>query len=80
MRVFWLKIKCPKSATRLLNRLCVKRQGLDLSEKVLWVSVAQMAALLLASKVGGKKNSATQPGSSYQVRVPFDLTVAVYTY
>ena len=27
MRVFWLEIRCLKSATRLLNRVCVKRQG-----------------------------------------------------
>ena len=64
MRVFWLEIKCLKSATILLNRICVGRQGLDLSKEVLWVSVSQRAAELPASKVGGlEKNSATQPGS-----------------
>ena len=64
MRVFWLEIKCLKSATRLLNRVCVGQQGLDLSKEVLWVSVCQRAAKLPAGKVGGlKKNSAMRPGS-----------------
>ena len=31
--------KCLKSPTRLLNRVCVGRRGLDLSKEVLWVSV-----------------------------------------
>ena len=37
--VFLLEIKCLKSATRLLNRVCVRRQGLDLSKEVLRISV-----------------------------------------
>ena len=56
--------KCLKSPTRLLNRVCVGRRGLDLSKEVLWVSVCQRAAKLPAGKVGGlKKNSAMRPGS-----------------
>ena len=42
--VFWLEIKCLKSATRLLNRVCVEQQGLDLSKEVLWVSWCQRTA------------------------------------
>ena len=62
--VFWLEMKCLKSATRLLNRVCVGRRGLDLSKEVLWVSVCQRAAELPAGKVGGlKKNTATRPDS-----------------
>ena len=62
--VCWLEIKCLKSATRLLNRVCVGRWGLDLSKEVLWVSVGQRAAKLPAGKVGSlKRNSATWPGS-----------------
>ena len=55
MRVFWLGIKCLKSATRLLNRVCVGRQGLDLSKEVLRVSVDQLVAKLQAVKVKGLK-------------------------
>ena len=43
-----------KSAARLLNRICVEWQGLDLSKEVLWVSVCQRAAELQAVKVGGQ--------------------------
>ena len=69
--VFWLKIKCLKSATRLLNRVCVGRRGLDLSKEVLWVSVCQRAAKLPAGKVGGlKKNSAMRPGAGESVSNP----------
>ena len=35
--------------------------GLDLSKKVLWVSVGQRVADLQAVKVGGHQNSANQP-------------------
>ena len=49
--VFWLEIKCLKSATRLLNRVCVGRRGLDLSKEVLWISVCQRAAELPAAKL-----------------------------
>ena len=45
-------IKCIKSAARLLNRVCVNKEGLDLSEEVLWVSVGQRAVKLEAVKVG----------------------------
>ena len=62
--VFCLEIKCLKSATRLLNRVCVSRRGLDCSKEVLWVSLCQKAAKLPAGKVGGlKKDSATWLGS-----------------
>ena len=71
MRVFSLEIKCLKSASRLLNRVCVGRQGLDLSKEVLWVSVCQRAAKLPAGKVGGlKKNSAMRPGAGESVSNP----------
>ena len=69
--VFWLEMKCLKSAARLLNRVCVGRQGLDLSKEVLWVSVRQKAAKLPAGKVGGlKKNSAMRPGAGESVSNP----------
>ena len=69
--VFWLEIKCLKSASRLLNRVWFERQGLDLSKEVLWVSVCQRAAKLPAGKVGGlKKNSAMWPGAGESVSNP----------
>ena len=46
-----MEMKYSKSATRLLNRDCVGRQGLDLSKEVLWVSVCQRAAKLPAGKL-----------------------------
>ena len=46
-------MKCIKSAARLLNIDCVNKGDLDLSKKVLWVSVGQLAAKLQAVKVGG---------------------------
>ena len=55
MRSFWTEMKYSKSATRLLNRNCVNKGGLDLSKEVLWVSVGQRAAELWAVKVGGQK-------------------------
>ena len=55
MRSLWMKIEYIKSAARLLNKDWVNKRGLDLSEKVLWVSVGQGAADLWAVKVGGKK-------------------------
>ena len=45
-----MELKYIKSASRLLNRDCVNKGGLDLSKEVLWVSVE-----LLAIKVGGLK-------------------------
>ena len=66
-----MEIKFPKSATRLLNRVCEGRQGLDLSKEVLWVSVDQMAAELPAGKVGGlKKNPAMRPSVGKSVSNP----------
>ena len=44
-----------KSPARFLNRDYVNKRGLDLSKKVLWVSVGQRAADLRAIKVGGQK-------------------------
>ena len=55
MRVLWMEIKYIKSASRLLNRAWVNKGGLDLSKEVLWVSVGQRAAELLAIKIGGQK-------------------------
>ena len=64
----WMDIKYLKSATRLLNRVCGLRRGLDLSKEVLWVSVCQRAVKLPAGKVGGlKKNSAMRPGAGESV-------------
>ena len=48
-------IKKVKSPSRLLNRDCVNKKGLDLSKEVLWISVGQRAADLRAVKVGGQK-------------------------
>ena len=55
MRSLWMEMKYIKSAARLLNRDWVNKGGLDLSKKVLWVSVGQRAADLRAVKVGGQK-------------------------
>ena len=48
-------MKCIKSASRLLDRDCVNKEGLDLSKEVLLVSVGQGAAELQVVKVGGQK-------------------------
>ena len=53
MRSLWMEIKYIISTVRLLNRVWVNKGGLDLSKKVLWVSVGQRAADLRAVKVGG---------------------------
>ena len=58
-----MEIKYIKSDARVLNRIFVNKQGLDLLKNVLWVSVGQGAADLWAVKVGGQKNSADRPGS-----------------
>ena len=50
-----MKIKCIKSAARLLNKDCINKRCLDLSIEVLQVSVDQRAAVLQAVKVGGQK-------------------------
>ena len=39
MRSLWMEIKYIKSTVRLLDRVWVNKGGLDLSKKVLWVSV-----------------------------------------
>ena len=44
-----------KCASRLLDRNCVNKGGLDLSKEVLWVSVGQRAAEIRAVKVGGQR-------------------------
>ena len=48
-------MKYVKSAARLLDRNCVNKGGLDLSEEVLWVSLGQRAAEIRAVKVGGQR-------------------------
>ena len=48
-------IKYIKSATKVLNRDCVNKGGLDLSKEVLWVSVGQRAADLRAVKDEGQQ-------------------------
>ena len=59
-----MEIKYIKSATRILDRDWVNKEGLDLSKEVLQASVGQKAAVLQAVKVGGqKKNSADQPSA-----------------
>ena len=55
MRVLWTEIKYIKSASRLLDRAWVNKEGLDLSKEVLWVSVGQRAAEPPAIKVRGQK-------------------------
>ena len=50
-----MEVKSLKSITKLLNRICVGQQGLDLSKEILWVSVSQRAAELPAGKVGSLK-------------------------
>ena len=53
-----MHLKCCYS----LKQKCVNKRGLDLSKKVLWVSVDQRAADLRAVKFGGhKKISADRP-------------------
>ena len=60
-----MEIKYIRSAGKVLNRNCVNKGDLDLSKDVLWVSVGQRAAELLAVKVGGvKKKSAARPASN----------------
>ena len=55
MRSLWMEIKYVKCAAKLLNRDWINKRGLDLSKKVLWVSVGERAANLRAVKVGGQK-------------------------
>ena len=64
-----MEIKYIKSATRVLNRDCVNKGGLDLSKNILWVSVGLVAADLRAVKVGGlKKIRPFGPARATQVR------------
>ena len=79
MRSHWMEIKYIWNDARLLNRDWVNKGGLDLSKEVLWVSVGQRAAVLLAVKVRGEKKSADQPragqvGSNRGDRQRFYLT------
>ena len=55
MKVFYKETNYHKRATRLLNRHCVNKSGLDLCKEVLQVSVSQRVAELPAFKVGGQK-------------------------
>ena len=55
MRSLWMEIEYIISTVRLLDRVWVNKGGLDLSKKVLWVSVGQRAADLRAVKVGGQQ-------------------------
>ena len=50
-----MRIRYNKSAARLLNRNWVNKKGLDLFKEVLWVSVRQWVAELLAVRVEGQK-------------------------
>ena len=56
-----MKIKCIKSAARLLDKDSVNKGGLDISKEVLWVSVGQRAAVLQAVKVGSQKKFCRSP-------------------
>ena len=54
-----MEIRYFKCVSKLLDRNCVTKEGLDFSKEVLWVSVGQRAAELAAVKVESlKKNSA----------------------
>ena len=65
MRVSEMGIKHLESATRLLDRDYVNRWALDLSKKILWVSVGQEETELPAIKFRGfKKHSAAGPSAS----------------
>ena len=44
-----------KSCAKHLDRDSVNKRGSDLSKEVLWVSLDQRAAELLAVKIGGQK-------------------------
>ena len=50
-----MEMKYIKSASRLLNRDCVNKRGLNLSKEVLWVSIGQRVGELSVIKVGGSK-------------------------
>ena len=50
-----MEIKCIKSAARLLDKDCINKRGLGFSKEVLWISVGQRAAELLAVKIGGQQ-------------------------
>ena len=63
MRVLWTEKRYNKESDRLLDRYCVNKGGLDIYKEVLWVSVDQRTAELLAIKVWGwKKNFVHQLG------------------
>ena len=75
-----MEMKYIKSASRVLNRDCVNKGGLDLSKNVLWVSVGQRAADLQAVKVGGHQKilpislCTGKAGSNRAARQNFFLT------
>ena len=50
-----MEIEYIKSAAKVLNKDYINRRGLDLFKNILWVSIDQEAADLLAVKVGGQK-------------------------
>ena len=50
-----MDIKHIKSTARVVDRDFVNKGGLDLSKKVLWVSVGQRELELQAVKVGGQQ-------------------------
>ena len=55
-------MKYIKNAAIVLDRDCVNKRGLNLSKKVLWVSVGQRAMEIRAVKVEGqRKKSADLP-------------------
>ena len=53
MRSLWTEKEYIKSAARILDINCVYKGGLDLSKKVLRVSLGQRAVDLRTVKVGG---------------------------
>ena len=68
-----MAIKYLKSAARFLNRNSVNKTDLNLSKKVLWVSVGQRAADLRAVKVEGQqKILSSGPVSTHFARARAD--------
>ena len=80
MRIIWKGIEYLKSAARLMDRDYVNRRGLDLSKKVLRVSVGQRVAELPAIKVGDlEKNSATSSSHTNSVQESSSIFKTFYS-
>ena len=55
MKSLWMSKACIKNTASSMNWIFVCVEGWDLSKKVLWVSVGQLAENLQAVKVCGQK-------------------------